>query len=75
MNTFLNKTAFPISQKCFLIAQIHILSIDNIIFGIEKKREGSGSVVVCLTRDRGVVGSSLTASLGCVLQQDTFILA
>ena len=28
-------------------------------------REPSGSVVECLTRDRGAVGSSLTASLHC----------
>ena len=35
------------------------------------RRERSGSVVECLTRDRGATGSSLTD----VLEQDTFILA
>ena len=38
-------------------------------------REHIGSVIECLTRDRGAAGLSLTASLCCVLQQDTFILA
>ena len=39
-------------------------------------RERSGSVVECLTRDRGGAGSSLTRR-HCivVLEQDTFILA
>ena len=38
-------------------------------------REHSGSVVECLTLDRGAVGSTSPASLCCVLEQDTFILA
>ena len=39
-------------------------------------RERSGSVVECLTPDRGAVGSSLTGfHCGVVLEQDTFILA
>ena len=33
------------------------------------------SVVECLSCGRGAVGSSLTASLRCVLEQDTLILA
>ena len=40
--------------------------------------ERTGSVVERLTQDRRAVGSSLTgvtASLRCVLEQDTFILA
>ena len=38
--------------------------------------ERSGSVVECLTRDRGVAGSSLTSvTVVVVLEQDTFILA
>ena len=35
-------------------------------------REHSDSVVECLTRDRGVAGSSLT---GITVEQDTFIFA
>ena len=35
--------------------------------------ERNGSVVECLTRDRGATGSSLTGVV--VLEQDTFILA
>ena len=38
-------------------------------------REGSGSVVDCLTQGRGVVGSSAQVSLRCVLEQDALILA
>ena len=38
-------------------------------------REHSGSVVECLTGDRGVVGSSLAGVTACVLEQDTVILA
>ena len=38
-------------------------------------RVRSGSVVECLTRDQGAAGSSLTASLHCVLEQNTLILA
>ena len=37
-------------------------------------RNGS-AVVECLTRDRGAMGSTSGASLRCVLEQDTFILA
>ena len=33
--------------------------------------EGSGSVVKCLTRDRGVAGSSLTEAMCSFLGQDT----
>ena len=53
----------------------HILSIDNIMFAIEKKRERSGSVVECLTRDRGVADSSLNGITAFVIEPDTFILA
>ena len=35
----------------------------------------SGSVVECLTRDEGAQTRASTASLHCVLAQDTFILA
>ena len=39
-------------------------------------RERSGSVVECLTRDRGAAGVRASpASLCCVLEQDTLILA
>ena len=41
----------------------------------QTKRERIGSVVECLTRDQGVAGLSLTASLLCVLEQDKLILA
>ena len=37
--------------------------------------EHSGSLVECLTRDRGAAGLSSPASLPCVLAQDTLILA
>ena len=38
--------------------------------------EHSGSVVECLTQDRGAMGSSLTGvTVLCVLEQDTFTLA
>ena len=33
-------------------------------------RERSGSVVECLTRDRGAAGSSLTGVTVCVLEQE-----
>ena len=36
---------------------------------------GSGSVVDCLTRDQGATGSASPASLCCVLEQDTLIVA
>ena len=38
-------------------------------------REGSGSVVECLTRDRGAVGSSLTGVTALCLWARTLILA
>ena len=37
--------------------------------------ESSGSVVECLTRDEGLRVRASPASLHCVLEQDTFILA
>ena len=37
--------------------------------------EHSGSVVECMTLDGGDAGLSLSMSLCCVLEQDTFILA
>ena len=39
-----------------------------------KVGERSSSMVECLTRDLGVVGSSPPTLLRCVLEQDTFIL-
>ena len=39
------------------------------------KKERSGSVVECLTWDRGVAGSSLTRVTACALEQDTLIVA
>ena len=46
----------------------------NITLGITVQfRECSGSVVECLTRDRGAAGSSLTRVV--VFEHDTFILA
>ena len=43
------------------------------IFGEHRGR--GGSVVECLTRDRRAAGLSLTASLRCVIDQVTLILA
>ena len=37
--------------------------------------EGSGPVVACLTQDQGVQVRASLASLHCVLEQDTLILA
>ena len=37
--------------------------------------EGSGSVVKCLTRDKGLRVRASTASLHCVLEQDSLFLA
>ena len=40
-----------------------------------QKLGGNGLVVECLTQDRGAPVQASTASLHCVLEQDTFILA
>ena len=46
-----------------------------VAFTIYGYREHSGSVVECLTRDRGLRGRASPASLPCVLEHDTLILA
>ena len=47
--------------------QLHVI--------IKQVREHSGSVVECLTQDRGAGVIASPVSLCCVLEQDTFILA
>ena len=57
----------PTRHVSYLFEQIRIL-----IFALNtnKQWERSGSVVECLTRDQRAAGSSLTASLRCVLEQE-----
>ena len=47
----------------------HCIALCSSVLIIKVSEEGSGSVVECLTRDRGVAGSSLTS----VLEQDTLL--
>ena len=51
--------------------KIIFLFSDQAVVEVTKIEECKGSVVECLTEDRGVAGSSLTVGTACVIEQDT----
>ena len=60
----------PYPASGLVINIIKLMIITQFIF-----RERGGSVVECLTREQGARVRASLASLLCVLEQDTFILA
>ena len=58
-----------------VLSQALCTKVVTVGMGKQSNMESSGPVVECLSRDRGVAGRASPASLCCVLEQDTLVLA